>query len=191
MTKASAARIARRRGRPKGSATAIERDSQRFEIACWWAFHGMGFGPFDAARRALLVTKGGPFTMADVEGVLVMASAQIPLPQPFDPLDPQKGLRRLSAKAKRTRPSEWLIFSSALLQALIKFVTINNMIGIATASDGLIRLGWGPTIMGLVERIETALKSNLSPADFDKLSPAVRRLLAELRPERESEGGIN
>ena len=65
------------------------------------------------------------------------------------------------------------------------------MTGIATASDGLIRLGWGPTIMGLVERIETALKSNLSPADFDKLSPAVRRLLAELRPERESEGGIN
>jgi hypothetical protein len=138
----------------------------------------MGFGPFDAARRALLVTKGDLFTMADLEGVLVMASAQIPLPQPFDPLDPDKGLRRLSAKAKHARPSEWLITSSALVRALITFIKTNNMTGIAIASDGLIKLGWGPIIMGQVQRIETALKSNLPPADLDKLSPAVRRLLA-------------
>ena len=43
----------RRRGRPVGTVVPIERDSQRFEIACWWAFHGMGCGPYDAARRAL------------------------------------------------------------------------------------------------------------------------------------------
>src|SRR5262245_20383157 len=105
MTRASPARIARR-GRPKGSVTAIERDPQRFEIACWWAFHGMGCGPFDAARRALLAVKGGPITLEDIEGVLVLASATIALPQPFDPDDPDKGLRRLSAKAKRAKPSE-------------------------------------------------------------------------------------
>jgi hypothetical protein len=186
MTRASPGRIARRRGRgrPKGSVTAIERDPQRFEIACWWAFHGMGCGPFDAARRALLAVKGGPIILEDIESVLVMASATIALPQPFDPDDPDKGLRRLSAKAKRTKPSEWLIISSGLIRALITFITTNNMTGIATASDGLIKLGWGPTIMGLVQRIETALKSNLPPADLDKLSPALRRLLAGLRPEQ-------
>ena len=170
----------RRRGRPP---VPIERDPQRFEIACWWAFHGMGFGPFDAARRALLATNGGPISMEDVEGVLIMASAKIPLPQPFDPLDPDKGLRRLSAKAKRAKPSEWLIISSGLVQALITFIATNSMTGIATACDGLMNLGWGPTIMGLAQRIEAALGSNLPPADLAKLSPAVRRLLAGLRQE--------
>jgi len=168
----------RRRGRPS---VPIEDDPQRFEIACWWTFHGMGFGPFDAARRALLATNGGPISMEDVEGVLIMASAKIPLPQPFDPLDPDKGLRRLSAKAKRAKPSEWLIISSGLVQALITFIATNNMTGIATACDGLMKLGWGPTIMGLAQRIEAALGSNLPPADLAKLSPAVRRLLAGLR----------
>jgi len=183
MTRSSPARLARRRGRPKGSITPIERDPQRFAIAAWWAFHGMGFGPFDAARRALLATNGGPISMEDVEGVLIMASAKIPLPQPFDPLDPDKGLRRLSAKAKRAKPSEWLIISSGLVQALITFIATNNMTGIATACDGLMKLGWGPTIMGLAQRIEAALGSNLPPADLAKLSPAVRRLLAGLRQE--------
>jgi hypothetical protein len=170
----------RRRGRPP---VPIERDPQRFEIACWWAFHGMGFGPFDAARRALLATNGGPISMEDVEGVLIMASAKIPLPQPFDPLDRDKGLRRLSAKAKGAKPSEWLIISSGLVQALITFIATNNMTGIATACDGLMKLGWGSTIMGLAQRIEAALGSNLPPADLAKLSPAVRRLLAGLRQE--------
>ena len=167
-----------RRGRPS---VPIERDPQRFEIACWWAFTEMGLGKFDAARRALLATKGGPITLEDIEGVLVRASATIPLPQPFDPEDPDKGLRRLSAKAKRAKPSEWLIISSGLVQALITFIATNNMTGIATACDGLMKLGWGPTIMGLAQRIEAALGSNLPPADLAKLSPAVRRLLAGLR----------
>jgi len=169
-----------RRGRPP---VPIERDPQRFEIACWWAFTEMGLGKFDAARRALLATKGGPVTLEDIEGVLVKASATIPLPQPFDPEDPDKGLRRLSAKAKRAKPSEWLIISSGLVQALITFIATNNMTGIATACDGLMKLGWGPTIMGLAQRIEAALGSNLPPADLAKLSPAVRRLLAGLRQE--------
>ena len=167
-------------GRPS---VPIEDDPQRFEIACWWAFTEMGLGKFDAARRALLATKGGPVTLEDIEGVLVKASATIPLPQPFDPEDPDKGLRRLSAKAKRAKPSEWLIISSGLVQALITFIATNNMTGIATACDGLMKLGWGSTIMGLAQRIEAALGSNLPPADLAKLSPAVRRLLAGLRQE--------
>ena len=167
-----------RRGRPP---VPIERDPQRFEIACWWAFHEMGLGKFDAARRALLATEGGPITLEDIEGVLIRATATIPLPQPFDPDDPDKGLRRLSAKAQRAKPSPWLINSAGLVQGLITFIASNNTTGICFAYDGLIKLGWGPTIMGLAQRIEVALRSNLPPADLDKLSPAVRHLLAELR----------
>ena len=195
MTRAS--RRLRRRGRPPKEyprrgrrPVPIERDPQRFELACWWAFHEMGCGPFDAARRALLATKGGPITLQDVEGVLHMASCTIPLPRPFDPLDPDKGLRRLAAKARRVRPEPWLIKSAALVQGLITFVATNNVTGITLAYDGLIALGWGPTIMGLAQRIETALRSNLPPAELEKLSPAVRRLLAEARRRKKVEQGI-
>jgi hypothetical protein len=181
MTRASPARIARRRGRPKRP---IENDPERFRVACWWAFQGIGCSPFDAARYALLAVTGGPITFEDLEGIRALASANIALPQPFDPLDPDKGLRRLSAKAKRADPEEWLVFSSAFVRALLSFIATNNMTGVAAASDGLIELGWGPTIMRLVERIDTALKSNQPPAELDRLSPAVRRLLAELQPEQ-------
>jgi hypothetical protein len=169
-----------KRGRPE---IPIERDPRRFEIACWWAFTKMGCSPFDAARRALLAVKGGPITIEDVEGVLRIASATIPLPQPFDPLDPDKGLRRLSAKAQRAKPAPWLFKSAGLVQGLIIFIANKNMTGLAIASDELLRLGWGPTIMGLARRIEAALGSNLPPADLEKLSPAVRRLLANLRAQ--------
>jgi hypothetical protein len=167
-------------GRPKGSVRKIEDDPQRFELACWWAFVGMGFDQFDAARRALLVV-GGPITMEDVLGVLHKANAEIPLPQPFDPDDRDKGLRRLSAKAQRAKPSDWLVTSSGLIRGLIQFFNDDNFIGTCICHDGLIRLGWGPIIDGLYQRIEIALKSNLPPADLEKLSPAVRRWLASLK----------
>jgi hypothetical protein len=172
----------RRRGRPPA---AIDQDPQRFEIACWWALAEMGVGKFDAARRALLAVKGGPITVEDVEGLLRLASATIPLPQ-FDPLDPDKGLRQLAAKAKRARPEPWLINSAAFVQALISFIAGNNTIGICLAYDGLIALGWEPVILGLADRLETALRSNLPPAEIEKLSPAARRLLAKLRQGPES-----
>ena len=49
--------------------------------------------------------------------------------------------------------------------------------------DALRQLGWGPVLLGLVDRIEAALKSNLAPADLGKLSPRARRLLARIRRE--------
>jgi hypothetical protein len=168
---------AARRGRPPAG---IERDPQRFEIAAWWAFTGAGLGGFDAARRALLAVKGGPITFADIEGVLVQASALIPLPS-HDPHDPDKGLRRLAFKAKRAKPSHWLVNSAALLQGLISFIRAGNMTGVCVSLDGLDRLGWRPVLSGLAARVEAALRSNLPPAEIGKLSPAARRLLAELR----------
>ena len=166
-----------KRGRPP---VPIERDPQRFEIACWWAFTQSGLGAFDAARRALLAVKGGPITLQDIEGVLQMATATIPLPPP-DPLDLDQGLRQLAAKAKRAKPELWLVNSATLVQGLITFVGTSNMTGICLTLDGLDRLGWRPVIMGLAQRIEAALRSNLPPADLETLSPAVRRLLADLR----------
>ena len=168
-----------KRGRPP---VPIERDPQRYEIAAWWALTQGGLGAFDAARRALLAVKGGPITLQDIEGVLQMASAAIPLP-PYDELDPDRGLRRLAAKAKRAKPELWLVNSATLVQSLIIFIGTSNMTGICLALDGLDRLGWRPVIMGLAQRIEAALGSNLPPADLETLSPAVRRLLAELRQQ--------
>ena len=165
------------RGRPP---VPIERHPERFEIACWRAFTEMRLDPFPAARLALLASKGGPITLEDIEGVLNKASATIPLP-PFDPDDPDKGLRQLAAKAKRQRPSEWLVQSSALIHELVIFIFSGNVTGMVVTLDALNTLGWGPVLMGLVKRIETALKSNLPPADPEKLSPATRRLLARVR----------
>ena len=182
-------KLRRRRGRPVGSVVPIERDPQRFEIACWWAFSEMGFGPYDSARRALLVTRGGPISIEDIEGVLHMATAQIPLPTPLDPLDPDAGLRRLTAKAKRAKLSVWLASSAGMLQALMVYIGQGNMTGITITFDALLKLGWGETLMGLVERIEAALGSNLPPADLDRLSPAVRRLLAGLQKPKKSDPG--
>jgi hypothetical protein len=172
-------------GRPK---VPPEQDAQRFEIACWWAFVEEGLGSFDAARRALLAVRGGPFTVEDIEGLAHLANAEIPLPTPFDPLDSDKGLRRLAAKAKRATerepPSEWLNRSAGTIGALLVFVRESNTAGECAALDILIELGWGPVILGLVKRIQAALGSNLAPADLEKLSPAVHRWLAQRRAEQ-------
>lgn len=172
--------------RPGRPPVPIERDPQRFEIAAWWAFVGMGYGQFDAARRALLTVKGGPITLSDIEGVLIRASTKISLPQPHDPFDKDKGLRRLAAKAQRAagKRSQWLIVSSGLIRAAIGFIAENNTTGTSVAFDGLLKLGWGEVLLGLADRIEAALKSNLPPDDLEKLTPAARKLLAELRGQR-------
>lgn len=172
-------------GRPEGSRIAIERDPQRFEIASWWALFEEGVGPFDAARRAKLAVKGGAFSMEEIEGLLRVASAEIPLPR-HNPDEPDAGLRRLAAKARRVvqHPSLWLVHSVGTLRALIHFIRENNEPGICAMLDALVALGWRPVILGLARRIEDALGSNLPPADverLEKLSPAARRWLAELR----------
>lgn len=135
--------------------------------------------PFDAARRALLAVKGGPITQEDIEGVLQRASATVPLP-PFDPDDPDKGLRRFAAKAWRARPEPWLVYSAALVQGLITFIRASNTTGIAVAYDELLKLGWGSVIMGLVQRVEAALGSNLPPGDLTALGPEARKLVERL-----------
>jgi hypothetical protein len=170
------AKTGAKRGRPP---VPIERDPQRFEIACWWAFTESGLGSFDAARRALLAVKGGPISLQDIEGVLHMASATIPLPL-SDQLEPDQGLRQLAAKAKRAKPEPWLINSAALVQGLITFIGTNNMTGICLALEGLQKLGWRPIIMGLAQRVEDAVGSNLPPADLTALGPQARKLVERL-----------
>jgi hypothetical protein len=167
------------RGRPP---VPIEEDPDRFKLAAWRAFYADGYSSFTASRLALLATdvEGGPITIEDVEAVLHKASATIPLPS-FDPLDPDKGLRRLAAKARRVRREPWLVNSAGMLHALITFIRERNMTGVCLVLDGLDRLGWRDLLTGLAKRVEAALGSNLPPADIEKLSPAARRWLAELR----------
>ena len=105
------------------------------------AFTGMGLDSFPAARLALLVVKGGPITREDIEGALNKESATIPLP-PFDPDDPDKGLRQLAEKAKRQRPSKWLVNSVALIQGLIIFIFGGNVIDMKATVNALNTLGW-------------------------------------------------
>jgi len=174
------ARPKKDRGRPP---VPIEQDPDRFKLACWRAFFADGFSSFNASRLALLVTdvEGGPITIEDIEGLLSKASATIPLPRPYDPDDRFKGERRLAAKAMRAEPEFWLVNSAGLVHALITFIRNKNMTGVCLTLDGLLKLGWGPIIMGFAKRVEAALGTNLPPAEFEILSPAVRRLLAELR----------
>src|SRR5262245_60071632 len=89
----------------------IERHTQRFEIACIWAFLGFDLGPFDATRRALMIVRGGPISMSDIEGVLRLAQVSVPLPEAND--EPNAAERRLFAKAQRQRPEPWLVQSAA------------------------------------------------------------------------------
>ena len=68
VTRASAARVARRRGRPKGSTTPIERDRQKFEVAIAWGFGLAGYGPTISAYCAAWATSNKPIRLEDVEG---------------------------------------------------------------------------------------------------------------------------
>ncbi|MFL5140316.1 MAG: hypothetical protein ACJ8C9_16905 [Microvirga sp.] len=160
-------------GRPPGAMVPIERHPQRFEIACVWAFRRFGLGPFDAARRALLVVRSGPISMADIEGVLRLAQTSVPLPEAED--EPNAAERRLFAKAARQRPEPWLLQSSAFIQTLVISVRTDNVTGACLCLDNLLALGWRPVITGLHERISRMLESNVPPADLTSLGPAARR----------------
>src|SRR4051812_49359804 len=102
--------MGQRKREPRGAAPGrqpvpIERHPQRFEIACIWAFLAFGLGPFDATRRALMVVRGGPISMTDIEGLLRLAQMSVPLPKASD--EPNAAERRLFAKAARRGPERW------------------------------------------------------------------------------------
>jgi hypothetical protein len=178
-------------GRPS---VPIDRHPQRFEIACLWAFLGFGVRPFDAAKRALMIVRGGPISMADIEGVLRLSQVPIPLPQVED--EPEAAARRLFAMAKRQRAEPWLVHSAALIQGLIVFIGTRNITGACTCLDNLLLRGWRPVLTGLAARIETMLKSNVPPDDLAVLGPEARKLVERLtgikfrRRHRKGEPGI-
>jgi len=134
-----------------------------------------GVGEFDAARRALMVTRGQPISMADIEGVLRLAQVSVPLPEAED--EPDAAVRRLLAKAARRGPEPWLVESAALIQALIIFITTDNVTGICLTLDNLLRKGWRPLITDLHKRINAMLQSNVPPADLTVLGPGARELV--------------
>src|SRR5215468_7638332 len=77
MTRASPARIARRRGRPMGSTVPFERDRQRFAIAAWWGFRECGCGPYEATYWAAVATGDEPIRPEDIDGLLTAAGIDV------------------------------------------------------------------------------------------------------------------
>jgi hypothetical protein len=163
------------RGRPP---VPIVHHPQRFEIACFWALVGFGFGPFAATHCALLLVRGGPISVSDIMGVLRLSQVSVPLPEAKD--EPNAAARRLLATARRQRPEPWLVESSACIQGLIIFLNAGNITGTCLCLDNLLLRGWRPVLAGLAERIEGMLKSNVPPADLTALGPQARELVERL-----------
>jgi hypothetical protein len=177
MTKASPARIARRRGRPKGSTIPFALNRQRFAIAAWWGFREYGCGPYVAAYWAAVATGDEPIRPEDFNSVLNVAG--IDIKRTAASLD--KHLDRLARNAKRAPADDaWLRASATTIKALLLAARDNNMEVYCGMLDVLIGLGWGEVIERLSVRIIEASKSNVPPYEGE-LSRQAQRLLAELR----------
>jgi hypothetical protein len=116
--------------------------------------------------------------MSDVMGVLRLSQMCVPLPEAKD--EPNAAVRRLFAMAKRRPAEPWLEECSVFIQGLIIFMRTGNITGACLCLDNLLLRGWRPVIAGLVERIETMLKSNVPPADLAALGPQARKLVERL-----------
>jgi hypothetical protein len=177
MTRASPARIARRRGRPKGSTVPFERDRQRFAIAAWWGFRECGCGPYGATYWATVATGDEPIRPEDIGGLLTVAG--IDIKRTASSLD--KHLDALTRKAKRAPADNvWLQTSATTIKALILAARTNNMRIYCDMLDVLIGLGWADVIERLSARIIEASKSNVPPHE-GKLGRRAQQLLAGLR----------
>src|SRR6516162_5189135 len=80
MTRASPARrarrMARKRGRRKGSHVPLARDPQRYTYAAWLAFTTLGLGPYQAGKLGIvLIEETTPIRVEDVDRLLVVVSA--------------------------------------------------------------------------------------------------------------------
>ena len=104
-------------GRPRVPA---EQDPQGFEMAVVVGVRRRG--PRPVRRRAARAAgrQGRAVQRLGHRRSVAGGVGGDPLPKPFDPLDPDKGLRRLAAKAKRAAerhpPSEWLIRSAGAIR---------------------------------------------------------------------------
>ncbi len=117
-----------------------------------------------SARLARLVTdpEGGRITIEDIEGFYRKATATIPLPQPVDPDDLDKGLRQLSIKVARTKSTPWLSYNAGMFQGLIRFAQTDNLTGISLAYDRLSKVGRDPLIVWLAERIASFRRNDFA-----------------------------
>src|SRR5215472_3705534 len=161
MTRASAARIARRqgRGRPQGSTVPIERDRQKCEVAIAWGFGLAGYGPTVSAYFAAWATSNKPIRIEDVEGLPTVAGTEIP----HTASSLEKHIDALARKAKRTRQTGWLASSALAIKALIIAARTRKTDVYCGMLDVLIDLGWADVIGRLSARIIAASRSNVPP----------------------------
>jgi hypothetical protein len=186
MTRASAGRRRRRletRGRPTGSYTSLFKDPQRFSIAGWLALDPI-VGPLAAAETAITwIEERTPITFRNVEGLLVMISADYTPPATKELKDHADDLvKKARLVTSRATESElaWLTQSSGALKALITFLIRGNIMGFEQVAKVLRQAGWGEILDRFGARIAPSLRAQF-PLYEGPLTAAARELLAALR----------
>jgi hypothetical protein len=171
-------------GRPIGSAVPIERNRQKFAIVIWRVarYHRLlRLGPYEAAYLAAVVVSDQPIKLADVEGVLGLASTTVP----YTASNLDKHIDRLARTAKAApADNPWLRQSAEAVGALVSAMQVDATETICELLDDLIALGWSDLLTRLTARLEEALRGNVPPAD-GPLARAARRLLSRAKSERE------
>jgi hypothetical protein len=167
-------------GRPKGTTVPLERDRQNFAVAVWQALRLCGTGPYVSAYWAVVITGDEPIKPEDVDGLLTVASIEIK--RPASSLD--KHLDALARKAKRTRPTNWLMASALAIKALILAARTGKTEVYCGMLDVLIDLGWRDVIVRLEARIDDMAKSNVPPHE-GKLGRQGQQMLDRLRSAME------
>ena len=191
MTRASAGRRRRRferRGRRTGSYKSLFKDPQRFSIAGWLAFDPI-VGPLAAAEMAITwIEERTPITIQNVEGVLVMISADYTPPATMELKghadDLVKKARLVTSRATESELA-WLAQSSGALTSLITNLIRGNVMGFELAAKVLRQAGWGEILDRFGARIAPSLRARF-PAYEGPLTPAARELLAAWRAKTEA-----
>jgi hypothetical protein len=153
---------------------------QRFESVAWLALTELGMGAYPAAYlTTFLITSNAPITTESIDDVLLKSATILP----WRVISRADRLRRnapLAIKRADGQELAWLIRSSGLLLALIKFAADGDTGGIVATLDLLKEAGWSETLLRVSERIGASLRSNFPPAE-GPLSRTEARLLRELR----------
>jgi hypothetical protein len=171
-------RTGHRRGRPNGHVRLLG-NPQRLELAAWLVFTELGMRPYSAAYLVtFLITSNAPITTESIDDALLKSATILP----GRVIGHANRLRRnvpLAIERADEHELAWLVHSSGLLVALIKFTAEGNTDGMVITLDLLKEAGWSETLLRVSGRIEASLRSNFPPAE-GPLSRTAARLLRGL-----------
>ena len=172
----------RGRGRPSGSIVRLFDDPRRFEVAAWFAFTaGLGFSDYPAGDLVtFLLASKGPITTESIDGILLRSSADHSTTVKGHTDRVVRKAREAIARADE-REHAWLIQSSGLIVAVVKFTAEGNVSGLTLTLDRLWQAGWAETLDKVGARIDASLRSNFPLASDVRVSRTAARLLRNLK----------